>query len=670
MRGCLNIPPRALRKGNKDLVVRSLARIVLLLALAVLPLRLADAAALSEADRQAYRLAFAAIRAGDWSGAYEKAQQAQDPLLGKAVRFLDLSRQGSGARFRDIADFVIGNPDWPGQTLLRQRAEEAISTASDDEVGSWFARFPPVTAVGRLREADYLLAHGQTDRAVTEIRQVWASTDFSVFDEKTILQRYGHYLRPADDVQRLDRLVWDGKEESAHRMLPRVDAGHRAEALARLALANVSKAADKLVSKVPANLQKEPGFLFERMRWRRRKEMYDLAIDILDHAPKDLIRPELWWAEREMLTRHALQDGNISLAYRLAARHGMSDGANFAEAEFLAGWISLRYLRDAKEAYAHFMRLYGDVSRPISLARGGYWAGRAAQELGYRELAASWYAGAAQHLTTYYGQLAAAQIGADGKSAVLEDPRPTAQETAAFEQKELVRIVRRLADAEAADFAKPFMLKLSDLAKAPAEHALVAALSGEIARPDLAVTVARRASYAGVTLLSLGYPLAPVPAGGSVEGPLVLAMARQESGFDQNAVSSAGARGILQLMPATAKRVAKDLRIPFSQQRLLSDPEYNLTLGRAFLEDMLDHYGGSYVLAVAAYNAGPARVSQWVHDMGDPRAKEIDVIDWVEGIPFKETRTYVQRVLENLQVYRLRVGDRNLAFSLALDLKR
>jgi soluble lytic murein transglycosylase len=650
--------------------VRPLARIALFLALSLLPLRFADAAALSDADRQAYRLAFAAIRAGDWGGAYARAQQAQDPFLGKAIRFLDLSRQGSGARFGDIAEFVTSNPDWPSQTLLRERAEEVISTASDDEIGRWFARFPPVTAIGRLREADYLLAHGQTDRATEEIRAVWVSTDFNVFDEKLILQRYGHYLRPVDDVERLDRLAWDGKEESVHRMLPRVDPEHRAEALARLALASVSKTAEKLVSKVPANLQKDPGFLFERMRWRRRKEMYDAAIDILDHAPRDLVRPQLWWAEREMLARHALQDGNISLAYRLAARHGMTDGANFAEAEFLAGWISLRYLRDPKDAYTHFLHLYNEVSRPISLARGGYWAGRAAQELGYRELAASWYAGAAQYLTTYYGQLAAAQIGADGKSAVLEDPRPTAQEAGAFGQKELVRIVRGLADAEAADFAKPFMLKLSDLAKTPGEHALIAALSGEISRPDLAVTVARRASYTGVTLLALGYPLTPVPSGGSAEGPLVLAIARQESGFDQNAVSSAGARGMLQLMPATAKRVAKDLQIPFSQQRLLGDPQYNLTLGRAYLEEMLDHYGGSYVLAVAAYNAGPARVSQWEHDMGDPRAKEVDVIDWVEGIPFRETRSYVQRVLENLQVYRLRVGDRNLAFSLALDLKR
>jgi peptidoglycan lytic transglycosylase len=650
--------------------VRSFARIVLLLAFSVLPLRLAGAAALSDADRQTYRLAFEAVRAGDWAGASVKAQQAQDPLLGKAIRFLDMSRQGSGWRFADIAEFIASNPDWPGERLLRERAEEAITAASDDEVGRWFARFPPVTAIGRLREADYLLAHGQTDRAVAEIREVWISADFNAFDEKPILQRYGHYLRMADDVARLDRLVWDGKEEAAHRMFPRVDAGHRAEALARLALANESKSAEKLAKKVPGSLKNDPGFLFERMRWDRRKEKYGDAINILETAPKGLSRPQLWWAERELLARHALQDGKISEAYRLAAGHGMTEGPNFAEAEFLAGWIALRYMHDPAHAEDHFTKLYNDVSRPISLARGAYWSGRAAQELGNQQLAAGWYAKAAQYLTTYYGQLAAAQIGADGKAAVLDDPKPSPLEATDFEQKELVRVVRGLAEADAADFAKPFVLKLSDLAKTPGEHALVASLATEVGRPDLAVAVARRASYAGVTLLTLGYPLAQVPPGGSVEGPLVLAMARQESGLDQSAVSPVGARGMLQLMPATAKRIAKDIQVPFSQQRLLTDPQYNLTLGRAYLQDMLDHFGGSYVLAVAAYNAGPARVSDWEHDMGDPRAKNVDVIDWVEGIPFRETRTYVQRVLENLQVYRLRLGDRNLAFSLALDLKR
>jgi soluble lytic murein transglycosylase len=615
------------------------------LALCLLPLRHVGANVLTEPDRQAYKLAFASIRNSDWSRAYGYAQQARDPLLGKTIRFLDLIRANSGSQFGEIAAFVMSNPDWPSLPMLRQRAEEVIGTAGDSDAARWFEQYPPTTAVGRMREADFRLAHGQTERGVTEIRLVWIGTDFNAFEEKAFLQRYRIYLRPADHVQRLDRMLWDQHAEGAHRMMPLVDAGHRAAADARLALARVASNAERLVQRVPGNLQKEPGLLFERMRWRHRKDMFDAAIDILDHAPADLGRPQSWWSEREALARHALANGNVSQAYRLAARHGMNSGREYADAEFLAGWIALRFLREPQRAYEHFVHLYGEVTRPVSLARGGYWAGRAAQEQGFRELAAAWYATGAQYLTTYYGQLCAAQIGADGKAAILEEPRPTAQESAAFEQRELVRIARGLGEAEASDFAKPFVLKLSDLAKSPAEHMLTAMLAQQISRPDLAVAVARRASYVGVTLLAEGYPLVDMPSGGS-------------------------ARGMMQLMPATAKTVAKSLQIPFSQQHLLTDASYNLTLGRAFLEQMIDRYGGSYVLAVASYNAGPARVSQWVHDLGDPRGKETDVIDWVESIPFSETRTYVQRVLENLQVYRLRLGDRARAFSLALDLKR
>lgn len=650
--------------------MRPFFRPLVLVALLLLPLGTGRAAVLSDGDRQAYRLAFAAVRAGDWDGAYRAAQGAQDRLLATAIRFLDLSRPNSGARFQDIADFITAHPDWPGLQLLRQRAEEASAGAGSDELARWFAQFPPTTALGKLRDADYWLARGETERGVSEIRQVWIATEFSPFDEKAVLLKYGTYLRPVDHVQHLDSLLWDGRFEAAKRMLTMVDIGHRKSAEARIALAHQASNAERLVRQVPRERLSDPGLLYERMRWRRRSDEWDGAVDILDHAPKDLVRPKAWWSERELLARHALQNGDISLAYRLAARHGMSDGASYADAEFLAGWIALRFLKEPRTAYEHFQRLYGEVSRPVSVARGAYWVGRSAQDLGDRAGAAQWFAIAARHLTTYYGQLAAAQIGADGKAAVLEDPRPTPQDKDAFESKELVRIARALGEVEAADFAKRFVLRLSDQASTPAEHALVATLAEEIARPDLAVSAARRASYAGVTLLAEGYPLTDMPEGGSVERPLVLAMTRQESGFDQFAVSRAGARGMMQLMPGTAKTMAKELQIPFSQQRLLSDVGYNITLGRAFLEGLLEKYGGSYVLAVAAYNAGPARVNQWVRDLGDPRARDTDVVDWVESIPFSETRNYVQRVMENLQVYRLRLGDRALAFSLTTDLKR
>lgn len=652
------------------MVVRPLFRAILLIAFCLVPTLQAGASVLSEPDRQAYRAAFAAVRNNDWSGAQARASQAKDPLLAKAVRFYDLTRANSGVRFADITAFITQNPDWPSQATLRQRAEEAIATVGDEELSLWFERFPPTTPFARLREADMRLSHGDAVHAAEEIRQVWISGDFGPFDEKSVLQKYGSHIRREDDVKRLDRLIWEGHDDAAKRMLTRVDTGHRTVAEARLALSHMAGNADRLVARVPRELQSDPGLLFERMRWRRHKEMYDGAIDILDHAPKDLVRPQAWWGERELLVRYALQNGDISLAYRLASRHSLTTGVGFADGEFLAGWVALRFLRDYQAGYNHFVRLYNEVTRPVSLARGAYWAGRAAEIQGYKDLAATWYQTAARHLATYYGQLAAAKVGSDGKAAVIEDPQPTPAEIAAFDKQELVRVTRALAEVDASEFAKPFILKLSDLAKTPGDHALVATLAEQIDRPDLAVAAAKRASYQGVTLLAEGYPIAEMPDGGTVERPLVLAMTRQESGFDQSAVSRAGALGMMQLMPATAKNLAKTLEMPFSQKRLLSDRRYNIILGRAYLKGLIERYNGSYVLAVAAYNAGPARVSQWVHDLGDPRAKDTDVIDWVESIPFNETRTYVQRVLENLQVYRLRLGDRALAFSLPTDLKR
>src|SRR5579864_5449505 len=338
-----------------------------------------------------------------------------------------------------------------------------------------------------------------------------------------------------------------------------------------MALASQSPKAAKLLQDVPSELQDDPGLLFEKMRWRHRQNDFDGAISILDHAPKDLVRPDAWYRERDLLARHALLAGNITLAYRLAAQHGLTTGPSYADGEFLAGWIALRYLHDPKMAYAHFEHIYGDATRPITFTRGAYWAGRAAEALKYRELAASWYSTAAQYLTTYYGQLAASQIGADGKAAVVADPVATKAQVTAFEHEELTQITRALGEADAADFAKPFVIRLAETAKAPAEYSLIARLAQEIARPDLAVTVARRASFAGVTLLDLGYPLAELPPGSNIESPLVLAITRQESGFEVGAVSRAGARGMMQLMPATARTMAKNLQMAYSQQRLLTD---------------------------------------------------------------------------------------------------
>jgi soluble lytic murein transglycosylase len=650
--------------------VRQLARFLILL-LPVLPMLAPPAQAeLSSSDRQIYHEAFQAARAGDWAGAGRRADKAQDGLLAKVLWWLNLTRDGSGASFSDISEFIAANPDWPSGPILRQHAEESTIGVPDKIVSDWYDRFPPVTAAGKLRQAQIWIDAGRVDDGNARIRDVWINSDLTHFEEKTLLQRYHGVLREQDHIARLDRLLWDGKREAARRMFPYVGADYRLLAEARIKLAHLSKGFEKAVAAVPAALQNDTGLLYERMRWRYRKGHTDEAIAILDHAPDDLVQPVAWADERQSLGRYALATGDAQLAYRIAARHGLTGGPMYAELEFLAGWIALRFMHEPDRAYNHFVGLYEAVKLPVSVARASYWAGRAADAMGYDQLAATWYRTAAEHVTTYYGQLAATALGEPQLARALDEPTPSPAESDAFENRELVKVLHELAEIGATEYMRPFVLRLSELAKSPGEHALLAHLALQIDRPDLAITVAKKASYAGVVLLAEGYPLSELPPGGSVEHPLVLAMTRQESAFDRGAVSSAGALGLMQVMPATARHVARTLRIRFDRRRLTTDRHYNVTIGRAYLNGLLGDFSGSYVLAIAAYNAGPSRVRQWIRDYGDPRSKDVDVIDWIESIPIGETRNYVQRVLENLQLYRLRMGGQSLGSSLATDLKR
>jgi soluble lytic murein transglycosylase len=629
----------------------------------------AHATQLSDSDLRAYREAFGAAKEGNFQAALRAGSHARDQLLMTVLQWLALTRTGE-AGFSEIAAFATAHPDWPGQQQLRRRAEEAMAGVSDATAAEWFAAHPPVTATGKLRQADLWLARGRREAAQDLIRQVWTDADFNRDDEKTILQKYHTFLRPADHVARLDRLLWDGQADAAKRMYRLVEPDYRALAEARLALAAQEPGAERLIGRVSAALQRDSGLIYERVRWRRRKEHYEDAIALLDAAPKDTRRPEAWAVEREVLARYALAEGKPVIAYHIASQHGLVSGAHFSELEFFAGWIALRSLNQPKAAYGHFVQLHDTVRLPISVARGAYWSARAAEAMGQRTLAEGWYAKAAELITTYYGQLAIAHRGVADTAAVIAEPRPRPDEIAAFNGRDLVKVTRGLAEVGADDFIRPFMRQLSETAATPGAHVLVARLATELLRPELAVASAKLASYAGVNLLVEGYPLQEMPPGNSVERPLLLAVTRQESAFDRDAVSRSGARGLMQLMPGTAKEVAKSMGMAFSLPRLTGDPRYNLLLGREYLAGMLDDFSGSYVLAVAAYNAGPARVRQWMRDFGDPRTKRVDVVDWIESIPVAETRNYLQRVLENLQIYRWRVGDRDLAFSLTSDLKR
>jgi soluble lytic murein transglycosylase len=643
-------------------------RIAIAALLLLLGVNRAVAELLSADDRQAYQAAFAAARAGDWPAMERSAATAKERAPAKILLWLELTR-GDTARFGDIADFIAQNPDWPAQEALRRRAEEAMADVPDAVLQSYFQKHPPVTTAGKLRLADILTAAGQAEAARSLVRELWSTGTLSAAEEDTILARHAGDLRPEDHVARLDRLLWDGQDAAARRALPRVPEDWRLLAEARLGLAGSQPGAEVLAARVPVALQDNPGLRFELVRWNRRQRRLEDAAALLQNPPKALVRPAAWWAERQLLVRQLLDDRKDQLAYVLAAQRSFAESdVETADLEFLAGWIALRRLNDPKTAYDHFARLYATVKQPVSLARGAYWTGRAAEARGATDEAGKWFAAAATHATTYYGQIAASRLGITPAPAFPAEPQPTAEERDSFERQDFVRATRLLVEIGANDVAKPFLLRLDANAKTPAAHELVATLADAAGCLDVALSAARFANP-GVPSLTLGFPVIPVQSYGSAEPPLVLAITRQESGFDAMAVSRSNARGLMQLKPSTAKDVAQALALPFSADRLLTDPRYNLRLGAVYLDKLLDTFGRSLVLSIAAYNAGPLRVKQWLTTYGDPRDASVDVVDWVEGIPFGETRNYVQRVLENLQIYRLRLGDKERAFTLARDLR-
>ena len=645
-------------------------RILLILGSALAASMPAHSADLSEADRTAALSGIAAARAGDWARAYAAVGHAAHPLPLKIVRWLDYTRSNVTGRFADISGFIDQNSDWPAQKILHRQAETALSSESDDVAARWLKNHPAVSGTGKAREGALMIAHGDSAGGLAALRTAWIEGDFTMSDERDALARYGSNFRAEDHVKRLDRLLWEHQSDVARRMLPLVPPDSRALAEARLAFRGRVANADALLAKVPAPLRNDPGLAFDHIHWLRHNDANDAAAQLLLAHPDNPVKPADWSGERQIVARRLLAAGNADLAYKVVQQHSLSEGNAYSEAEFLSGYIALRFMKNPTLAFEHFSRVLARVTTPWGKSRAAYWSGRAAEAGGKPQLAAKWYAAGAEHGATFYGQLAAHQLGNDAPPHPQPEPHPSAAEQADFDARELTQAAELFAAAGDRAHVRVFLLQEADLAKKPIDFAMIAALAEHRGRIDVAIVVARRSIDAGMPLMIHGYPVTTLPGGGTAERSLVLAIVRTESAFDQEAVSGAGARGLMQLMPGTAALVARQAALPYSVDRLTSDGVYNLTLGRAYIEGLLQDFGGSYALAIAAYNAGPGRIRQWLHDYGDPRGKGIDMVDWIEAIPFSETRIYTQRVLESLQVYRGQDTANAAAFSLAADLAR
>ena len=616
--------------------------------------------------------ALAAAKKNNWTEYKRLASGLKNADMRAILRWNRMRSRKSGAGFHELTMFLKTQADWPRIALIRRRAEEAMPSALPDQAKlDWFGARAPLTSAGGAAMAGALINLGRKDEARDLLRRVWVRGAFGAQQERQFYKRFRGYLTRDNHIQRLDRLLWNGQHYAVRRMYRRVNPDYRALAEARVALRRHRGGVDRTIQRVPEKLINNTGLIYERLRWRRRKGRDEQARALLSDVPGDLVRPRRWWREREILVRRALRDGHISAAYRIAKHHGQAGGPGFAEGEWLAGWIALRFLGDTDIAFGHFNNLYRIAKYPISRARGAYWSARAAEVQKKTKQSRLWYGRAAKFPTTYYGQMASHKIGDTHNFALPPAPQTEDGMAAGFAAHELVRMVRVMHSAKLQTLMRPFIQHLSRMGKTPGWLSETARLARASGRPDLAVLVAKLGLAKGINLVEAGYPrLASSVLSYRLEAPFIHALIRQESAFNSEAISHAGARGLMQLMPATAKRVAKRHRIPYHKSRLIKDAGYNLRIGQTFLVELLASFSNSYVLTLAAYNAGPNRVRRWIKLNGDPRDPSVDAIDWIELIPFSETRNYVQRVLENLHIYREMAADNQMAFNPEALLRR
>ncbi len=603
---------------------------------------------------QAMRTALELAAKEDWDGALAVAPSG----VGRDVIEWHRLRAGDG-RLGEYEEFLSRRPDWPGLPLLREKGEEAVARSDDPaRVIAWFEAGPPDTGAGALAYVRALTAAGRVADAETEAMRAWSTLPFAPDQEEALIALMPEAVGFVHEL-RLTTLLWEGRTREAERLMKRVPEDLQALARARLALQTEGKGVTGLIEAVPKARASDPGLAYDRFIWRMKKDLYDEAAELIleRSATADTLgRPEAWSERRAILARYLMRNGRAQEAYRIAANHhiAVDNGASaYADLEFLAGFIALRRLKDPSTALTHFQHLLAGVSTPISLARAHYWIGRAQEAAGQDGTAS--YRAAAAHQTAFYGLLASERLGLTLDAGLLAKPATPDWQSARFTQSSVLAAAQLLFNAGDRTLGKRFLLHLGE-GLDDTGIAQLADMTLAWGEPHLAVLVAKQAAERGLILPNAYYPVPDfVPDGLKVSRALALSIARRESEFDPTARSSADARGLMQVLPGTAKLMAGKLGKPFDAAKLISDPAYNVTMGAAYLAEMAEEFGPSIALIASGYNAGPGRPRRWIGEFGDPRRADVDVVDWIETIPFAETRTYVMRVAEGVVIYRAKL---------------
>ena len=605
-------------------------------------------------DITGLREAIAAYRAGDLKAGDAAAQTTTNPTARTAADWAALRLMPRETGFDRIAAFLKAQPGWPTAAALRRRAEEAIyyDKRPPAEVIAWFSSRRPETAMGKWALARALQAANPT-QAAAMAREVWREADLTPSLETALRKDFPDALTRADHKARSDRLFY--KDNAA--------ASQRAALLAGADVLALAKAretpSDKTIAAVSPELRKDPSLQFAQIQKLRKDNKIDDAVKAMLEAPRDpalLVNADEWWTERRALARKLLDAGDPKTALRIVAEHSAQARDQRIDAEFHTGWIALRFVFDPTLAASAFERAANLAESPISIARAAYWQGRAAEALGKQADASRFYEKAAAHPIAYYGQLALTRLGR-GKLAMRQPARIATGDDRAM----AIRVVELLGALDQKDLATPLALESARTLEDEAQLAALGAVAARARDARTTLMVGKLGGQRGFLLDEAAFPTFGVPAfeplPRSASPALVYAIARQESSFEARAQSGAGAKGLMQMLPSTARRTAQRAGVPFDEQRLMSDASFNAQLGAAHLGELMGEHPGSLILTFAAYNAGGRRVKEWIAISGDPRDPNVDPVDWVERIPFAETRNYVQRVTENFEIYRLLLGE-------------
>jgi len=608
-----------------------------------------------------------AVRAGSWENAARLASRDGD-VAADIVEWHRL-RAGRGS-YDDVVTFLKRRPDWPGEAYLRRQSEKVVLDTEANTILSFFTQNAPQTPLGVLAYASAMRSLRKPFKA--NIISAWRTMRMNASNQALFLSSYADLLKPHHEA-RLSNMLWDSHSEDAHRMLDLVDDGQRASAIARLSLQNLDDNVNRLINKVPPALGGDAGLQYDRFVWRTRKGNWTDAKALLHDQSTSayaLGRPHKWSNLRRALARDEMREGDPKLAYQLASRHYLKKGAAYADLEWLSGYIALKKLNDPATALGHFLRFDEATLTLISKSRAGYWIGRAYDALDDPAQADQAYTSASQYQTSFYGLLAAERAGLpfdvdlSGSRAVADWRGSTLEQEPLFQAGILLQASGEL------DLAERFWTHLAERLDGDQATQLGQAAI-DMRQPHLAVMIGKRVAQRAITLTEPYYALHPVAKRSlPMAAEMVLAIARRESEFDPKVRSSVGARGLMQIMPTTAQEVAGKLgrKDEHSTARLTHDPEYNADLGAAFLSTLAGRFGGNVVMMSAAYNAGPTRPVRWAEQYGDPRS-HTDVVDWIEHIPFRETRSYVMRVTESLPIYRARLGKAALPIGFTEELK-